>query len=273
MTASNLNLMASNPVHSQYVYRATLDKLIRPGTRWLDIGCGHTILPDWMRDSIPVQKELLSRCEYAVGCDPADNRPHVAGLKKVNQQGNHLPFEDETFNLVTANMVAEHVVDPASFTREIRRVLRPGGLFVIHTPNLLYFEIFAAHLLPNWLVRSIAHHADGRDHEDIFPTMYRMNTRAAFYRLDGYKVVNLECVETAPQFGRYPLLNIAESALIRMTRLEAMQNLRADWIAVLQKDEAATRSSIRSPEHFTVPPHPERRQHHHFRKGAFLRQG
>jgi len=262
--------MVSNPVHSQYVYRATLDKLIRPGTRWLDIGCGHTILPDWMRDSIPAQKELLSRCEYAVGCDPADHRPHVAGLKKVDQQGNHLPFEDETFNLVTANMVAEHVVDPASFTREIRRVLRPGGLFVIHTPNLLYFEIFAAHLLPNWLVRSIAHHTDGRDHEDIFPTMYRMNTRAAFYRLDGYKVVDLECVETAPQFGRYPLLNIAESALIRMTRLDTLQNLRADWIAVLQKDDAAaSRSNYSSRERFSIPLRPEDRQNNS-REGVSL---
>jgi SAM-dependent methyltransferase len=232
-------MISKSSVHSQNVYRETLDRLIGFGTRWLDIGCGHTILPDWMRDTVPIQKELLSRCEFAIGCDPADERPHVAGLKKLIHRGEHLPFEDETFNLVTANMVAEHVEDPASFTREIRRVLCPGGLFVVHTPNLFYFEVFAAHLLPNRLVRAIAHRVDGREEEDIFPTRYRMNTSAAFQRLPGFKIVDLNCVETAPQFGKIPLLNIAESALIHLTQFEAMRHLRADWIAVLQKDEAA----------------------------------
>jgi len=231
--------MTSGSLHSQHVYRATLDRLITPDTRWLDIGCGHTILPEWMRDSVPVQKQWLSRCEFAVGCDPADDRPHVAGLKKILHRGDHLPFEDGIFNLVTANMVAEHVEDPASFTREIRRVLCLGGLFVVHTPNLHYFEVFLAHLLPNRLVRSIAHYVDKREHEDIFPTTYRMNTRDAFYNLDGYRVLDLDCVETAPQFGKVPLLNLAESALIRLTHFERLHDLRADWIAVLQKHETA----------------------------------
>jgi 2-polyprenyl-3-methyl-5-hydroxy-6-metoxy-1,4-benzoquinol methylase len=203
-----------------------------------------------MRDTVPVQKELLSRCEFAIGCDPADDRPHVAGLKKLVHKEKRLPFEDETFNLVTANMVAEHVEDTASFTREIHRVLCPNGLFVIHTPNLFYFEILAAHLLPNRLVRAIAHHVDGRGEEDIFPALYRMNTSAVLQRLDGFETVYLNCVETAPQFRKIPLVNIAESALIRLTHLEAMRHLRADWIAVLQRCETATRSDLHASSTF-----------------------
>jgi SAM-dependent methyltransferase len=222
-------------IHSQYSYRETLNQLVNKDTRWLDLGCGHTIFPEWMHDSVPFQKELLSRCELARGCDPVDDRPHVAGLMKEVYQGDKLPFEDGTFNLVTANMVAEHVEDPASFMREVRRVLSSHGLFVVHTPNLYYFQIFAANLLPNSLVRSIAHHVDGRDGEDIFRTYYRMNTRGALERLPGFTVKSLACVETAPVFQKVPVFNLMESALIRLTRLQALNNLRADWVAVLQK--------------------------------------
>jgi SAM-dependent methyltransferase len=222
-------------VHSQFKYRETLDKLVGPETRWLDIGCGHSILPDWMRDSVAFQKELLSRCELARGCDPVDDRPHVAGLVKQVYQGNTFPFPDGYFNLVTANMVAEHVEDPVSFTQEVGRVLSPGGLFVVHTPNLYYFQVFAAKLLPNSLVHAIAHRVDGRESDDIFRTHYRMNTRASLQSLSGFRIKSLECVETAPQFAKIPVLNLLESSLISLTRLKAFSNLRADWVAVLQK--------------------------------------
>lgn len=223
--------------HSQDVYRATLDRIITPNTRWLDIGCGHTVFPEWMGDSVDAQKKLLSRCELARGCDPADDRPHVAGLTKSVYQGERLPLEDGCFNLVTANMVAEHVRDPIGFAREVGRVLCDHGRFVIHTPNLYYFEVFAAHLLPGSMVRPIAHFLDGRDNEDIFSTYYRMNTRKAIEHLPGFRALKVECVETAPQFGKIPVLSWVELLLIRTCRFSAMQDFRADWIAVLEKND------------------------------------
>jgi ubiquinone/menaquinone biosynthesis C-methylase UbiE len=222
-------------MHSQYDYRQTLERLVGAKTRWLDIGCGHTIFPEWMHDSIPAQKELLSRCELSAGCDPVDDRAHVAGLSKHLHSSGPLPFEDGSFNLVTANMVAEHVDDPIAFSLEVRRVLSDGGLFVIHTPNLYYFEVFAAHLLPNAIVRRIAHSLDGREDDDIFKTYYRMNTRKALKRLPGFKMVSLDSVETAPQFGKVPLLNGVESLLIRSLRWKPLRDFRADWIGVLEK--------------------------------------
>src|SRR5215472_6656550 len=119
--------------HSQYNYQDTLDRLVQSDTRWLDLGCGHTILPEWLRNSVSFQNDLLARCEFARGFDPVDDRPHVAGLVKEVFQSERLPFEDGSFNLVTANMVVEHVVDPISFAREVNRVLSNRGLFVAHT--------------------------------------------------------------------------------------------------------------------------------------------
>jgi SAM-dependent methyltransferase len=46
-----------------------------------------------------------------------------------------LPFEDETFDVVVAGELLEHVRDPAALVADARRVLRPGGTFVGSVPN------------------------------------------------------------------------------------------------------------------------------------------
>lgn len=48
-----------------------------------------------------------------------------------------LPFEDHSFSYVMLNEVFEHLrINPIFTLKEIRRVLKPGGLLVLTTPNL-----------------------------------------------------------------------------------------------------------------------------------------
>ncbi len=47
-----------------------------------------------------------------------------------------LPFADGSFDCVISFQVIEHIEDDAEFVREIRRVLRPGGRFIVTTPNI-----------------------------------------------------------------------------------------------------------------------------------------
>jgi hypothetical protein len=42
-------------------------------------------------------------------------------------------------------------------------------------------------------------------------------------------------VETAPILKKLPIANLAESLLIRSTRHPRLQDLRADWLGVLEK--------------------------------------
>lgn len=54
-----------------------------------------------------------------------------------------MPFEDESFDLVMANHVLEHVGDDRRAISEIRRVLKPGGHAILQTP-------YSAALVSTW---------------------------------------------------------------------------------------------------------------------------
>lgn len=48
-----------------------------------------------------------------------------------------LPFNDNTFDFVVSFQVIEHIKNNKAFVQEIYRVLKPGGKFIVTTPNIL----------------------------------------------------------------------------------------------------------------------------------------
>lgn len=82
------------------------------GKKILDLGCGRNKLPG------------------AVGLD----RMPLAGVDVVADLDQRLPFDADSFDVVYANQVLEHVVNEVDLVYEIHRVLRPGGIFVAHCP-------------------------------------------------------------------------------------------------------------------------------------------
>src|SRR5271157_1459508 len=124
----SLKVLCPGLRNSQFAYVEALQEVVRPGVRWLDLGCGHQLFPDWMPDALSNQLALVNRCAEAVGVDAADFRPHSVGLTKVAADIEQLPFADETFSLVTANMVVEHVRKPERLLRDIRRFATESGL-------------------------------------------------------------------------------------------------------------------------------------------------
>lgn len=97
---------------------------------WLDVGCGKG------------QLLRAGRSFFAsvIGCDVSTGMLEEAGdLQVVTQtEADRLPFADASADWVTAVCVYHHVEpgDRAALTAEIRRVLRPGGIFAIieHNP-------------------------------------------------------------------------------------------------------------------------------------------
>jgi SAM-dependent methyltransferase len=162
--------------HPQIIYGRTLQRYVQPGIRWLDVGCGYQVLPDWaLADD--AQRELVSRVASLTGID-VDPRisEHPLLTYRVAGLGGSLPFRDETFDLITANMVIEHIQQPEEFLADMRRVLRPGGRFLFHTPNILFWMTFLAYLTPDSIKKPIIWKLERRHADDVFPTHYTLNT-------------------------------------------------------------------------------------------------
>lgn len=97
---------------------------------WLDVGCGKGELLSYGR----------SRFARVVGCDPSQEMARGAGGIEVHvrEAPDTLPFGDASFDFATAVCVYYHVkeTDRRPLMREIRRVLRPSGIFCMieHNP-------------------------------------------------------------------------------------------------------------------------------------------
>lgn len=65
----------------------------------------------------------------------AKRRYGKLGAKYMAADCYDLPFEDGVFDIVVANEMIEHVEDHDGLIEEARRVLVPGGLFLVSTPN------------------------------------------------------------------------------------------------------------------------------------------
>jgi SAM-dependent methyltransferase len=98
-----------------------------PAGRALDLGAGQGALSGALR----------RRGFEVIAADINTDQFRAAGVAcaKLDLNG-PLPFPDAGFDLVLAIEVLEHLESPRAFLREIFRVLRPGGLAVISTPNI-----------------------------------------------------------------------------------------------------------------------------------------
>lgn len=54
---------------------------------------------------------------------------------RANFEKDTLPFKDNLFESVILNAVIEHIRNPDTMMREISRVVVPGGLIIVRTPN------------------------------------------------------------------------------------------------------------------------------------------
>ena len=66
------------------------------------------------------------------------NEIHIYIQGKIGMEES-IPYANETFDLVFSDNVVEHLSDPNAVLNEVRRVLKPGGLFFAKTPNKKHY--------------------------------------------------------------------------------------------------------------------------------------
>jgi len=204
--------------------------------KWLDLGCGHQFVPPWMigtRDAGWKREALIG-----IDCDLASlvRNEDVSG--RVGGVSSALPFGDGSFDLISANMVVEHLDDPATTLREIRRVLAPGGLFLFHTVNARSPFTRLRALLPQGMKNRLAKLFEFRDAEDVYPTHYRLNDAASIERLaatTGFEIVSIRLAETLCTTAVLGPLAFPELLVKKILRLRALTPWRDIIIAVLRR--------------------------------------
>jgi ubiquinone/menaquinone biosynthesis C-methylase UbiE len=110
---------------------------LRPGMRLLDCGCGPgTITVGLARAVAPGSVVGVDMSEGQVAA--ARRTAADAGVDNaefVAAEAGALPFPDAGFDVVFAHALLEHLPRPDRTLREFRRVLRPGGLLAVASPD------------------------------------------------------------------------------------------------------------------------------------------
>jgi SAM-dependent methyltransferase len=228
--------------YSQLVFEEHLAKRGSIARAWLDAGCGHHLFVPWRGAE---EAALIARVPLVIGLDfdlPSLAK-HRSIARRVRGDISRLPFADARFDLVTANMVVEHLDDPAVQFAEIARVLAPGGVFLFHTPNLYGYPAFLSRFLPDWLKKRLTLLLEGRAEDDVFETHYRANGAADIERLAaaaGLVVERLDFTPSLPAFSIIPPLALIELLYLRLViRVKRLGFLSQTLIVALRKPAVA----------------------------------
>jgi len=97
------------------------------GSSVLELGCGSGT---FLRD--------LTRCGYQVtGVDAQETAAGLSGVRFLRSDlEKPLPFDRSSFDAVVSIETVEHLWNSYGFLEEALRVLKPGGILVLSTPNI-----------------------------------------------------------------------------------------------------------------------------------------
>jgi len=177
------------------------------------------------------------------GLDPdPDVRNNSALASASLLENDRFPYTDGSFDACASNYVIEHIADPLQHLTEVRRVLRPGGVYVFRIPNRFHYVTMVSALTPHRAHLLLANRLRGLSQEshDPYPTLYRMNSGRAvrrFAKRAGLTVEHLVLIEKEPTYGAASRsLFLAFTGYERVVNsTDLLQNLRSTILAVLRK--------------------------------------
>jgi SAM-dependent methyltransferase len=104
------------------------------GHRAIDVGCGSGFYTDFCRR----QGNTVVGVEITSQVETAHTRALAVCQGSVEQT---FPFPNATFSLALCIEVVEHLLQPELMIAEVHRVLKPGGVLILTTPNYAYWVL------------------------------------------------------------------------------------------------------------------------------------
>jgi SAM-dependent methyltransferase len=234
------NALLPGLVNPQLLYRNLLISRVHVGARWLDLGCGRKLFSNSLPGADRDQHVLVERSEIVVGMDRdlGALRSNEYIRNRVVGDMRDLPFLNGRFDLVSANMVVEHMEHPDIVLSEIHRILAPGGIFLMHTPNVSNYKVSLAFLMPDAIKKGLIRFFQDRREADVFPTYYRMNTGkrvSAMAQSEGFYVAGLHFAQGPADTVMLGPLVILELLIMKLLNAGVLARFRSNIISVLRK--------------------------------------
>ena len=115
----------------QYAYEFAIPFI--SGKEVLDVGCGLAYGTAEMAKSA----KMITGIDYDAETVESNKKRYASIGNLSFSQGNvpPLPFPDQSFDVVTAFQFIEHIEHRKEFMKDALRVLKPGGSFLVTTPN------------------------------------------------------------------------------------------------------------------------------------------
>jgi 2-polyprenyl-6-hydroxyphenyl methylase / 3-demethylubiquinone-9 3-methyltransferase len=208
-----------------------LDKIatqgfLSPSTKILDVGCGAGFLSN----------ELAKQKMQVTGVDLSEESLCVAAkyddTKSVHYQtadAYRLPFDDASFEVVTAMDFLEHVDRPGDVILEFSRVLKPGGLFIFHTFN----RNPLAHLIIIKVVELIVKNTP--KHMHVIDLFIKPKELKNFCLSAGMETKEMTGIK--PVFSTIPIRNIFTGIVPKSLRFELTSSLLLSYMGYAVKNK------------------------------------
>lgn len=204
------------------MFRKAVLKNVNKSSVILDIGAGAGIVQE-----MNFSKEV----KEVHGVDPDErvvNNPNLTH-GYIGTAENMDYFADNTFDLVICDNVLEHISDCDAFLNEVKRVLKPGCIFMAKTPNYYHYMPIIASLTPDCF-HEFYNKLRGRTEDDTFPTLYRLNTKRSITKAakkTDFSVKKISYAEGRPEYLRISfftyLLGIIYERFVNIFRLNCFK--------------------------------------------------
>lgn len=194
----------------------------------LDIGTGAGV----------IASDIAGNTKSVTSVDLHDERQVTKGYRFEQVTDERLPFPDASFDIVVNNHVIEHIPNQQGQLDEIARVLRPGGLMYLATPNK-FGPMDPHYKLPliSWLPRPVAAvylQAAKRKAWDIYPISPRQLNKLAAGKFIG-EHLTADIIKHPQKYGMPPSMAVKTLGMLPPAVLKSLAPFMPTQIHIFKR--------------------------------------